>query len=131
MRAVRTAFIAMLPSVAKHACSHAIAFGHTRRQIAPHQDRLAVPRAFAAVRHALADLEIGHRGVARRHHAGAGVPQHGILGEFRAHLRERRGRPGLHRHIPDLAQVRRIVGHFLSRLSRWMLAVSVPLEISE
>ena len=64
------------------------AFGHTRRQIAPHQDGLAVPRAFAAISHALADLEIGHRGVARRHHAGAGVSQHGILGEFRAHLRD-------------------------------------------
>ena len=86
-------------------------FGHPRRQVASHQDRLAVPRAFAAVRHALADLEIGHRGVPRRHHAGAGVSQHGILGEFRAHFRERRGRPGFHRHIPDLAQVRRIVGH--------------------
>ena len=47
------------------------AFGHTRRQIAAHQDGLAVPRAFAAIRHALADLEVGHGGVARRHHAGA------------------------------------------------------------
>ena len=71
MRAVRTAFIAMLPSVAKQACSHGHAFGHARRQIAAHQNGLAVARAFAAISHALADFEIGHGGVARRHHAGA------------------------------------------------------------
>src|SRR5262249_42436761 len=78
-------------------------FGNSRRQIASDEDRLRVTRPFAAVRHALADFEIGDGLMPRRHHASARISEYRILTELRAHLGERRHGSSLHGDVPDLA----------------------------
>ncbi len=85
--------------------------GHARRQVPAHQNRLPVARALAAVCHPLADFEIRHGGMSRRHHARSRISQDGVLAELRADFRDGRRGSGLHCDVPDFAQVSWIIGN--------------------
>jgi hypothetical protein len=70
-----------------------------------------VSRALAAIRHALADLQVGHRGVFLDHEPRAAVTQHGVFTELGFHLPQRAVRAVQLHHVPDLPYPRRIAGH--------------------
>ena len=86
---------------------------HLGDQVAPGQDRFAVPCSFSAVGHHIAHGNARHSGSNFHHDAGAGIPQHGVLAELGPHLSQRpRGARDFH-DLVHLAQMAGVVRDLL------------------
>jgi hypothetical protein len=85
---------------------------HRHDEVAPRDDRLAMPRTLATKGDDLSCLDVGDVSVDSRHATGAGVTEHRVFAELRLDFRQRPLRAvGLDRR-GDLVQMRGIVAQF-------------------